>query len=169
MSPEKKENFKKIIKILGLVLLGTIIGVSYYFSVITYQKLLGDMTSGAVVTAHAFQEVSLEDKKTVTREVSSTVTSLPLGDIDGVLDRIYQLESSSGKNDSCHSRGLHNGYGYNTGQCFGSDEEAREASMWQLKRYADRGMDLNTMICYWNMGIVTDSCEYLNKFNSLTI
>jgi len=84
-----------------------------------------------------------------------------------VLDKIYQLESSSGKNDTCEPKG-HNGYGYGqhkTGNlCFDSDDEARQAvKAWFEKKEGS----LAEKICLYNTGVKQESCPYLDKFNSI--
>lgn len=93
--------------------------------------------------------------------------------IKDVVRKVYQLESSSGKNDfsKCVEAGKFNGYGFGIPSpykwmCFDSHEEATEAvTKWFEKKLADN--TLEESLCIYNTGIKTSSCGYVNKFNSL--
>lgn len=91
--------------------------------------------------------------------------------VQKIVDGIYQLESSSGKNDDkCERLGLHNGFGYSQGIgrnfCLNSDEEMRKlVENWVIEKQKDHS--LRAVLCIYNQGIDTESCEYADKFQSL--
>jgi len=100
------------------------------------------------------------------REQEETQAPLPL-EIDEVIDRIGWIESNNGQvghAKTCKEKGLSNNYGYNLPTCFKTDQEAREAVEWQLKKYASEGLDLQTSLCRYNTGEIKSECDYLNKF-----
>lgn len=83
-----------------------------------------------------------------------------------VLWKIYGLESSWGKNDSCKNIGKFNGYGY-ASQCFDSFEEVTmKVNNW-LEKQIRSGKDLATTLCYYNLGEITPNCKYFQAFLSL--
>lgn len=133
---------------------------SFYFS----EKAVLIEGVGAMVKTQDLTE-SLDHPR-----VEGEIHSLPSAPgiiTDVVLDKIYQLESSQGKYDACRTLGLYNGYGYNPGQCFKSENEAREKVKWQLEKYFEWGMNLSTALCYYNTGLIIETCDYLSKFNSI--
>ena len=90
--------------------------------------------------------------------------------LDEIIDRIGFIESNNGQTGhakTCKEKGLSNNYGYNLPTCFQTDEEAREAVKWQLKKYAEEGLDLNTSLCRYNTGERQADCDYAKKFNSI--
>jgi hypothetical protein len=87
-----------------------------------------------------------------------------------VADKIYQLESSSGKNDDkCHRIGKHNGYGYAQGVgrnfCLDSDDEVRELVIQWFENKTEKGLTLSQAICMYNTGKISESCTYLADYN----
>lgn len=91
--------------------------------------------------------------------------------VQEIVRKIYQLESSSGKNDSCRAKGKFNGYGYaqsiHTWNCYESHEQVKElVTAWVIDKQ-NKGYTLNELLCYYNIGIKTNSCIYVNKFNSI--
>lgn len=87
--------------------------------------------------------------------------------ISEVVRRVYQLESSSGKNDGCRAKGLFNGYGYaqstHTWNCFTSHDEVNaKVVAWFEKRIPTMG--LSTALCYYNTGHKTADCGYYQKY-----
>jgi len=86
-------------------------------------------------------------------------------------DKIRILESSGGKNDSCLSKGLINGYGFRQStfdwKCYNSHAEVRtEVENW-IKDKIAKGYDEPTMLCFYNRGIKTGDCPYYNKYKTL--
>jgi hypothetical protein len=80
-------------------------------------------------------------------------------------DRIYLLESSRGKNDQkCERIGKHNGYGFmqgvNRNFCLESDDEVRKLVIKWIKDKKEKGFSDKELLCYYNKGIVTESCGY---------
>jgi len=121
-------------------------------------------------------EISQEYAELSDRQVSTTNGGV--GDsktsgeipIDTILPKIYQLESSSGRNDACKTRGLYNGYGFGQNttswNCFESlDEVETKVAAWFEKNLKDKTM--SQALCYYNIGQVVDWCPYIDKYASL--
>jgi hypothetical protein len=85
------------------------------------------------------------------------------------LRKIYQLESSSGKNDDCKAQSKFNGYGYRQNKnehiCFKTFEEVTGYVDEWIEDNKDMG--LATFLCYYNTGYKTTNCEYYQKFINL--
>jgi hypothetical protein len=100
------------------------------------------------------------------RESNSSMVS-PLADI---VEKIYQLESSSGKNVLC-PEGKYNGYGYRQNKsewvCYDNPEEPRQLVMnWFDKKLKEH--TLNESLCLYNRGsLMNGECEYVDKFYSI--
>jgi hypothetical protein len=96
--------------------------------------------------------------------------SSPASGIADIIPKIYQLESSGGKNDSCKQKGLVNGYGYGTWTnhltCFDSKEEVENKVVaWfeeKLQTYS-----LAESVCLYNTGRATSDCLYYQKFKTI--
>ena len=90
-----------------------------------------------------------------------------------IVAKIYQLESSSGKNDDkCHRIGKHNGYGYAQGVgrnfCLDSDDEVRELVIQWFNRETEKGLTIGQAVCKYNTGYsASESCAYLDDLNSI--
>ena len=88
-----------------------------------------------------------------------------------IVDKIFILESSGGKKDSCHRLGLHNDFGFgiygDREDCYDTTAEVREkVSEWfenKLKSYS-----MNEALCGYNTGSFVESCKYVELFNSLS-
>ena len=91
-------------------------------------------------------------------------------DIGAIADKIYTLESSNGKNDGCNRLGKFNGYGYrqNTFEwiCYDSHEEVRMHVINWLTKHIKNG-DIESALCLYNQGKITNDCTYAVNFNSL--
>lgn len=87
------------------------------------------------------------------------------------IKKIYQLESSSGRNDSCKNQGKFNGYGYGQNKhvwnCFDSFEEVTNKVQAWFDDKQDKGFTLNEQLCYYNQGIRTEDCHYAMNYHSL--
>lgn len=75
-----------------------------------------------------------------------------------IADKIYKLESSSGKNDQkCERIGKHNGYGYAQGVdknfCLGSDEEMRAVVIDWIERNKAAGLNESQMLNKYSGGM----------------
>lgn len=87
-----------------------------------------------------------------------------------ILWRIYALESSRGINGYlyCEKLGMRNDFGFDVAHktCFSSlDEELTAVSNWfdvQLQK-----LTLADSLCYYNVGIKENSCEYAKNFLNL--
>jgi len=97
-------------------------------------------------------------------------SSPPTPSISEIVDKVYILESSGGKNDSCQLKGLYNGYGYSQStfswRCYKTKEEVRSlVAEWFKEKLAHNSLE--TALCIYNRGIATSDCEYAQKFASL--
>jgi hypothetical protein len=77
---------------------------------------------------------------------------------EAIADKIYQLESSSGKNDQkCERIGKHNGYGYAQGVdknfCLDSDEEMRAVVIDWIERNKAAGLNESQMLDKYSGGV----------------
>jgi hypothetical protein len=95
------------------------------------------------------------------------IHSLPYGEI---VWKVYRLESSAGKNDKCKEKGKFNGFGYGQNtfvwNCFDSLEiVAKKVSKWFEKHLFDKTIE--EALCYYNIGKITKTCTYLEKYNEL--
>lgn len=91
--------------------------------------------------------------------------------VQEIADKIFILESSGGINDSCRLKGMWNGYGYMQSkfydECFNSQKEVRGFVENWIKDKLDKNYKTAELVCFYNRGIKTDSCEYATKFFSL--
>lgn len=90
--------------------------------------------------------------------------------VANVVAKVFQLESSSGKHDSCRSKGLYNGYGYaqnnNSWACYERQSEVTAlVTRWFEKHISSDG--LITSLCYYNTGRKTADCPYYKKYLNL--
>jgi uncharacterized protein (DUF1697 family) len=90
-------------------------------------------------------------------------------EIKEMVRKIYILESSGGKHDSCHKIGKENGFGYGIYKgkhtCFDSHEEVTaKVEEWFRKKL--KVYDLRSAVCIYNTG-KTAPCPYYQKFKSL--
>jgi hypothetical protein len=90
-------------------------------------------------------------------------------EIKEIVRKIYILESSGGKHDSCHKIGKENGFGYGIYKgkhtCFDSHEEVTaKVEEWFRKKL--KVYDLRSAVCIYNTG-KTAPCAYYQKFKSL--
>jgi len=91
-------------------------------------------------------------------------------DIGSIADKIYTLESSNGKNDSCRNLGLYNGYGFRENssewKCFESHEQVRELVInWLTTHIKNFGVE--KALCMYNRGIDENTCTYSEHYLSL--
>lgn len=143
---------KTKIKTATIVLLAITIGISFTIAVQTYTELYAGLVKAELVAENS----GGSDKE---------VAPAP----EAILDKIYTLESSGGKYDSCvdNNKG-HNGYGYGVYgdkmTCFNSPREARNAVReWFTEKL--KVMPLNNALCLYQSGTASDSCPYLDKYN----
>jgi len=86
--------------------------------------------------------------------------------VDEVVDKVYILESSAGKNDACYNVGKFNGYGYAPGTCYNSHEEVEAIVKDWFERKLEK-MSLAQALCYYNSGTASNDCHYYAKFKNL--
>ena len=102
--------------------------------------------------------------------VGSDSAKLKTLDIGEIADKIYTLESSGGKNDSCRKLGLYNGYGYSQStfswKCYESHEQVRQLVIdWLIDNISKYGLE--QALCRYNVGIATNDCKYVVNYKSL--
>ena len=102
--------------------------------------------------------------------LASKSAQLGTFDVGKIADKIYTLESSGGKNDSCRNLGLYNGYGYRQNSfewiCYSSHEEVRQHVInWLTQNIKDGNIE--QALCKYNQGIDTQNCSYAMNFKSL--
>lgn len=102
--------------------------------------------------------------------VGTRSAQLKAFNLGAIADKIYTLESSGGKNDSCKNLGLVNGYGWRQNtfewQCYSTHEEVRGYVIDWLTRHIKNG-DIESALCMYNRGIDEKSCTY--SMNYLTL
>lgn len=81
------------------------------------------------------------------------------GELGAVVAKVYTLESSNGKNDSCKESGKFNGYGYaqnlTTWNCFDSHEEVTN----KVKSWFEKHLKTKTLgeaLCGYNLGFQSE-------------
>lgn len=91
--------------------------------------------------------------------------------LDEIADKVFQLESSSGKNDKCvrEGRGF-NGYGFGQSltkyNCYDSYKSVRKVVRnWFDEKLAT--MSLTEALCYYNSGHRVKDCKYSRDYQSL--
>ena len=91
--------------------------------------------------------------------------------LEEIADKVFQLESSSDRNDSCHSIGKHNGFGFRQNKrenvCYNFTGEVRELVMNWFDSKLKNGVPLENALCIYNQGIDTAQCDYVSKFKTL--
>jgi hypothetical protein len=101
------------------------------------------------------------------------ITSSPSAsqvELKAIADKIYTLESSNGKNDSCKQKGKFNGYGYMQSTyhwvCFNTKEEVeQEVIKWLEKQLKEK--TVAQALCYYNEGVAKDNCKYYENYLTL--
>lgn len=122
--------------------------------------------------------VEVAEAKSIQEEVKTPESSKM--DVSSVVAKVYRLESSGGKNDSCRERGLYNGFGFGwydgKKPCYSSHEEVKSKVLaWfedKLKEHS-----LEEALCGYNLGFgsenmgkcLSKSAEYpyLRNFETL--
>jgi len=91
-------------------------------------------------------------------------------DVGQIANKIYTLESSGGKNDSCRNMGLYNGYGFRQNSsehiCYTSHEEVRSLVIeWLTINIGKYGLE--KALCRYNEGINETGCTYSANYLTL--
>jgi hypothetical protein len=104
-------------------------------------------------------------------KVTLTPTATPTPKLKVDIKKIYQLESSGGKNDGCRNKGLYNGYGYGQNSfvwnCFPSHEEVTNKVIAWFKDKEEKGYSIAEQLCMYNVGKRITNCDYVIAYNSL--
>jgi hypothetical protein len=80
---------------------------------------------------------------------------------------IHIKESSKGKakkglNATCKAKGLSNEYGYNPPKCYKDNEAVKGIVINWIKDKQAQGLSDNELLCLYNTGIISDTCDYIN-------
>ena len=82
--------------------------------------------------------------------------------------KIYALESSRGKNDSCRNIGQYNGFGYAqstfTWNCFESFEVVVDKVDNWITQRKEEGLSNAQLLCYYNQGLKLNDCPYFRNY-----
>jgi hypothetical protein len=105
-----------------------------------------------------------EDVKEAEKSGEGMKTSSLPPSIEKILDKVFILESSAGKHDSCHNQGKFNGYGYFANKvCYDTQEEARQVvGEWFKKHLATKNIPAS--LCFYNSGKATNNCHYYQQY-----
>jgi len=91
--------------------------------------------------------------------------------IDEIVSKVYRLESSRGKADSCKAKGMFNGFGFGVygtrRSCFKSYEEVRQKVYDWFQDKIQKGYTKEESLCVYNTGKKVSDCDYLTKYNEL--
>ena len=185
---EKKTVVQKhgLFTVTSLVFLGMIIGSIWTFNYIEGKKFFQEMGMTRTITisnemqsgqkvallgslakastdAGENQEVQANNEKPTEEDSSSSYK--------GIRKAIYQLESSSGTkgtDQQCHSKGLHNGYGYIPFSCYESDEATGKLVDKWIQDKQKKGLTTPQLLCLYNTGKSTDDCQYYQDYLAIT-
>lgn len=85
-----------------------------------------------------------------------------------IMKGMYRKESSAGKNDYCKEKGQFNGFGYRQNsrenKCYESfDEVTERVNEWLEVELTARNNNVIQTLCWYNMGVETDSCDYATE------
>lgn len=90
---------------------------------------------------------------TITQTITVTPTPKIKVQVEKIVDIVYRLESSQGKNDPCRIKGGYNGFGMAPGTCYSSHEEVRaKVVTWFDKCLNTNGYSLSHCACSYNLG-----------------
>ena len=155
--------------VISLVILGAIIGSTSTFITLTAKDIWTEQVKGGHIVVKAV--VSPTPKANASVQSDAQVEEKSSTSAEELARKIYQLESSSDKNDSCHSIGKHNGFGFRQNKmenvCFNFTEEVRELVIDWIIDHKEQGLSDAQLMCHYNTGTPSDTCEYYVK--SLTL
>lgn len=117
-------------------------------------------------------------KRLTPSEIASEVkTDLALSDkreadLSKVVNGVYGLESTYGKNDDCTKQNKFNGYGFHINSrehiCYGSREEVKTLVIAWFNDKLNSGMSIDQALCFYNTGKHLDSCVYSSNYHLIT-
>lgn len=173
--PSLKRRAVKLFILLAIafgLLLSAVYGIDYFFdrNTINWQtpiKLQKPIYLTPRTQAQAKQVEVVPTAQAVAPVASPAEVKPHAPNMDKLLASIYQLESSSGKNDGCKTKGMFNGFGYgqnaNSWNCFSTFSEVEnKVRLWFEKRVPTMG--LSTAICYYNSGHKVADCPYYQSY-----
>lgn len=152
------------VRLVGMYSIGAIGGGTWVYSAIESTNLYAEMNSTTtVVIERAYAEEEPEEVVEKVVEVEE-VEEKPFD----IVDFIFMKESSRGKNNysKCEAIGKFNRYGYGIPGdgsyiCFEEGEDTKAVEGWVADKKA-RGYSDNELLCLYNTGKATRTCEYAN-------
>lgn len=122
--------------------------------------------SGHTVKEAAAKEINFDGATFISKsdqgnkDDAKPAISAPNPSIQEIVRKVYQLESSSGRNDACRAKGLFNGYGYRYNsmekKCFATQGEVtNHVTAWfeaKLQKYT-----LAEALCGYNLGFSSNN------------
>lgn len=150
--------------VISLIVLGIIIGSTSTFITLEVKSTLSDLYSGNRIVVKAGVSPT---PKALASAPSDVRGEEILPTAEELSEKIFALESSRGKNDYCKTIGKVNGYGYRQNAkervCFNFQEEVRGYVIDWIKEHREEGMSDAELLCHYNQGTVSESCDYYQK------
>ena len=156
---------------LVLAVIMLVIGSTYTFNYIEGVKFYEVVIPQANQTIENFDSY-IETKGAKAKEIEEVAE---VSSVEIMIDKIGKLESNNGKNETvgalhnyCKDLGKSNEYGYGgmaKKWCYSNDETARGV----VQNWIERNSSLSEgqMLCKYNTGKTSDTCEYYVKYLSL--
>lgn len=158
-----------------IILISIVIGASYMFVYEEISELRSDYREAMQIwdgynirkAVGASVKAETQDTPWVEEEV---LLPSPNEEIKEIVSKVYRLESSGGKNDSCRKIGKWNGYGYaqntRSWNCYDSQDEVKGlVENWFEKNLEDK--TTAEALCYYNEGKIKSDCGYYQKYLKL--
>jgi hypothetical protein len=149
------------IRVSVIALIAFIAGVANTYAYVQYQELSGSLSENRGST---FIQINAEpvSASSDVEPVAVAEDESPQFSVQEIADKIYILESSGGKNDSCRLKGMWNGYGYfvydKNNRCFESQAEVRViVEKWFLDKLQE--YSLPEAVCGYNLGFQSPNLE----------
>lgn len=159
----KRAKFLFKVRLVGMYAIGAIGGGTWVYSAIESASLYAEVNQTTTVVIERAYAAEPEERKEEA-PIEEVVKVKPFD----IVDFIYMKESSRGKNNysKCESVGKYNRYGYGIpgdGRyiCFPKDEDTKAVEGWVAEKKA-RGYSDTEILCLYNTGKATRSCEYAN-------
>ncbi len=165
---EQKINRAKLIfkaRMVGMYAVGALGGGAWVYSASESGSLYAELTKDSHIVIERAQAAPIAQEEIPKEEKDSPEEVTPVD----LVDIIFKKESSRGKNNysKCESQGKYNRYGYGipgdgTYICFEKDEDTKAVAGWVADKVA-RGYSDNEILCLYNTGKATRTCEYLKN------
>jgi hypothetical protein len=155
------------------MLLGFAGGISWSYNVLTLKMLSDELLIRKVVIANVEAKTPENAEFDATQQICGLEDVICEGEnpaVSEIVAKVYRLESSAGKNDSCKKNGKYNGYGYAQNSfswiCYDTQEEVKGlVTDWFNKNLKDKSV--SEALCFYNEGIVKSDCAYYQRYLEL--